>query len=257
MAYLVEELLARLLEALPEVRGCVGPCFEHQHVSDREGCRRSQICVGLALRCIRRGCDLRLLAVSHAASSEVVSARGASPPGLLRPLRRGRSLNCGVSRPAITRDGCAVGCVGGVPYGGRCGGRSAAGCSTATSRCAGASPRSAPAFPNSCRMRSPGPSIRGPSSTVPSPGRGAGRISGDGRPVGAESAHHRQSAGAGGTGVVPPVPRGALVMSGGALHVADQPHQQGVQVGGGREDSVDRLGGVQPLLAAEGTGGDQ
>lgn len=55
----------------------------------------------------------------------------------------------------------------------------------------------------------------------------------------------------------PPVPRGALVTSGGALHVADQPHQQGVQVSGGREDSVDRLGGVQPLLAAEGTGGDQ
>lgn len=118
MAYLVEELLARLLEALPEVRGCVGPCFEHQHVSDREGCRRSHSCVGLALRCIRRGCDLRLLAVSHAASSEVVSARGASPPGLLRPLRRGRSLTCGVSRPAITP---------GRPCGRLCGGCRTAG----------------------------------------------------------------------------------------------------------------------------------
>lgn len=46
-------------------------------------------------------------------------------------------------------------------------------------------------------------------------------------------------------------------MSGGALHVADQPHEQGVQVGGGREDPVDRFGGVQPLLAAQGAGGDQ
>ncbi|MGW6404974.1 hypothetical protein [Streptomyces sp. NPDC055134] len=49
----------------------------------------------------------------------------------------------------------------------------------------------------------------------------------------------------------------AQVMSGGALHVADQPHQQGVQIGGSREDPVDCLGGVQPLLAAEGAGSDQ
>ncbi len=89
------------------------------------------------------------------------------------------------------------------------------------------------------------------------PARDAGRFSGDGRPVGAESAYHRQIAGAGRTGLAPPMPSGALVMSGGALHVADQPHQQGVQVGGGREDPVDRLGSVQPLLAAEGTSGDQ
>jgi hypothetical protein len=37
----------------------------------------------------------------------------------------------------------------------------------------------------------------------------------------------------GGIPVVPPVPHGTLVTSGRALHVADQPHQQSVQVGGG------------------------
>ncbi len=126
----------------------------------QRGCRRSHSCVGLALRCIRRGCDLRLLAVSHAASSAVVSARGASPPTFAEAAPDGQiaDLRCLTARYHPGRL-CGRLCGGAVRR--ECGGRSAAGCSTATSRYAGASPRSAPAFPNSRRMRCPGPVFDG------------------------------------------------------------------------------------------------